>query len=132
MYPRVFRGNNPHFIYLTLKKFITMLTVTSYQKRVSKEGKEFITLEIQGGLEMIQSQQTGQFYGTVRKSSVSTTFGEVVAASLVGSQIPGKIVRVEVDPYKYVIEASQEEVVLTHRWSYSPDDTKVSQLQHSF
>lgn len=54
-----------------------MLTVTSYQKRISKEGKEFITLEIQeDGLEVIQSQVTDQFYATVRKSSVSTTFGE--------------------------------------------------------
>jgi hypothetical protein len=109
-----------------------MLTVTAYRKRISKEGKEFITLEIQGGLEMIQSQVTGQFYATVRKSSVSTTFGEAVASQLVGSQIPGKIVRVEVDPYNYVIEATQEEVVLTHRWSYSPDVSEVPQLQHSF
>lgn len=82
-----------------------MLTVTAYQKRISKEGKEFITLDIQGGLEMIQSQITGQFYSTVRKSSVSTTFGETLAATLIGSQIPGKIVSVEVEPYSYVIDA---------------------------
>jgi len=43
-----------------------MLTVTSYHKRVNKEGKEYLTLEIQGGLEMIQSQATGRFYATIR------------------------------------------------------------------
>ena len=56
-----------------------MLTVTNYKKRISKDGSEFITIEVQGGLEMIQSQVTGRFYATVRKSTVSTTFGEDVA-----------------------------------------------------
>ena len=59
-----------------------MLTVTNYKTRISKEGKEYLTLEIQGGLEMIQSQVTGRFYATVRKSSVTTTFGEDVAKML--------------------------------------------------
>jgi hypothetical protein len=131
MLPAGLSGDEFTPIMFNLKKFI-MLTVTSYQKRVSKEGKEFITLEIQGDLEMFQSQVTGQFYATVRRSSVSTTFGEATAANLVGSQIPGRIIRVEVDPYSYVIEATQEEVVLTHRWSYSPDVSEVPQLQHSF
>jgi hypothetical protein len=70
-----------------------MLTVTNYKTRVSKEGKEYPTFEIQGGLEMIQSQVTGRFYASVRKSSVTTTF-EDVAKMLIGTQIPGKIVRV--------------------------------------
>ncbi len=51
-----------------------MLTITKYAKRVSTEGKEYLTLELQGGLELIQSQTTGRFYAPVRKSIVSTTF----------------------------------------------------------
>ena len=32
---------------------MSTVTVTNYKKRVNKEGKEYLTLEIQGGLEMI-------------------------------------------------------------------------------
>ncbi len=103
-----------------------MLVVTSFQKRISKEGKEFLTLEIQGGLELIQSQVTGQFYGTVRKSSVSTTFGEEVAKMLIGTQIPGRIVRTETDPYEFTLSTG-EVVTLAHRWSYEPEGS--GQLQ---
>src|SRR4051812_15813608 len=108
-----------------------MLTVTSYQKRVNKEGKEYLTLEIQGGLEMVQSLQTGRFYATVRKSSMSATFGEDVAKMLIGTQVPGQIIRTEVDPYNYTIESTGEIVTLTHRWSYAPVSA-VPQMQPSF
>jgi hypothetical protein len=109
-----------------------MLTVTSYKVRVSKEGKEYLTLEIQGGLEMIQSQVTGRFYMTVRKSSMTATFGEEVAKLFVGTQIPGKIVRTECDPYEYTIQNTGEVVTLTHRWSYQPEGAAVPQMQPSF
>ena len=109
-----------------------MLTVTNYKKRVSKEGKEYLTIEVQGGLEMIQSQVTGRFYATVRKSSVTTTFGEDVAKALIDSQIPGKIVRVESDPYEYTIQNTGEIVTLNHRWEYQPENALASQLEPSF
>ena len=46
---------------------MSTVTVTDYKKRVNKEGKEFISLEIQGGLEFLQSAKNGQFYANVRK-----------------------------------------------------------------
>ena len=109
-----------------------MLKVTSFSKRVSKEGKEYLTLEITSdAVEMIQSQTTGRFYATVRKTSVTTTFGEEVANALIGSTMNGKIVRTECDPYEYTIQSTGEVVTLTHRWSYAPDSA-VPQLQTSF
>ena len=109
-----------------------MLTVTNYKTRISKEGKEYLTLEIQGGLEMIQSQVTGRFYATVRKSSVTTTFGEDVAKMLIGTQIPGKIVRVECDAYEYTIQNTGEVVTLTHSWTYQPEETTAPELCAKF
>jgi hypothetical protein len=110
---------------------MSTLTVTGYQKRVSKEGKEFLTIEIQGGVEFLQSSQTGRFYATVRKSSMTATFSEDVAASLIGSQIPGKIIRAEVEPYNYTVPETGEVLLLSHRWLYAPDHG-IPQLQPSF
>ena len=109
-----------------------MLTVTNFKKRVSKEGKEYFTLELQGGLEMIQSQITGRFYATIRKSSVTTTFDENVAKMLVGTQIPGKIVRTECNQYEHTIQNTGEVVTLTHRWSYEPESASAPQMIPSF
>ena len=108
-----------------------MLTVTVFKNHVSKEGKEYLTLEIQGGLEMVQSQNTGRFYATVRKNFMTATFGEEVAKSLIGQQVPGQNIRTEVDPYNYTIESTGEVVTLSHRWSYAPVSA-VLQMQPSF
>jgi hypothetical protein len=103
-----------------------MLTVTSYQKRQSKDGREFITLELQGGLEMVQSQETGRFYATVRKCSMPTTFDENIAKALVGNQVSGTIVRVSCDPYEYTVPSTGEVITLAHRWSYQPQTATTS------
>ena len=100
---------------------VTMVTVTGYKTKQAKDGREFTLLEMTGGLEMVQSQETGRFYATVRKCSVSSTFDEAVAKSLVGTQLPGKIVRVECDPYEYTIESTGEVITLAHRWGYVPE-----------
>lgn len=97
-----------------------MVTVKSFTKRETKDGRDFLTLELVGGLEMIQSQNTGKFYATVRKCSVPATFDEEVAASLVGTKMPGQIVRIESEPYDYTIKATGEVVTLQHSYGYEP------------
>jgi len=44
-----------------------MVTVVEYAIRQAKDGREFIALILQGGLCMVQSKQTGNFYGTVKR-----------------------------------------------------------------
>ncbi len=97
-----------------------MVTIKSFQKRQSTDGREFITLELVGGVEMVQSQNSGRFYATVRKTSIPATFDEETASSLVGSKMPGEIVRIESDPYEYTIKATGEVVVLQHSYGYQP------------
>ena len=99
-----------------------MVTVTNYKKKQAQDGKEFTVLELTGGVEMVQSQQTGRFYATIRKCTVSTTFDENIAKSLVGAKMPGKIVRMEAYPYEYTVESTGEVVTLMHRWSYVPEE----------
>ena len=98
-----------------------MVTVKEFNKRQSKDGREFIALEIIGGLEMVQSRNTGKFYATVKRASIPSTFDEAVAASLVGSQLPGFIVRVPCEPYEYTISSTGEQVTLQHTYAYQPE-----------
>jgi hypothetical protein len=97
-----------------------MVQVTNFQEVETKEGKTFISLELTGGLELIQSQTTGKFYATVRKCRVPSTFDSNIAKLMVGTQLDGDIVRVETDPYEYVNKRTGEVLILQHSYAYKP------------
>ena len=112
-----------------------MVQVTGFIERTKKDGSTFIALEISGGLELVQSGNTGRFYATVKKTSIPSTFNELVAKSLIGTQMPGNIVRVTVDPYNYLNKKTGEVIQLQHSYSYQPEgsmeligQTQVSEL----
>jgi hypothetical protein len=98
-----------------------MVTVTGFMERQRKDGSSFIVLEISGSLELIQSSTSGNFYATVRKCSIPSTFDENVAKGLIGSQIPGDIVRVNVPAYEYINKRTGEVMSLQHAYSYQPE-----------
>jgi hypothetical protein len=113
-----------------------MVTVTAFSKHQTTDGKEFISLELSGGLELVQSQQTGNFYATVRKCNIPSTFDETIAKLMIGQQLEGDIVRVEVDPYEYTNPRTGEVVILSHSYAYRPkgsmeliSETPVQQME---
>lgn len=113
-----------------------MVTVTNYAIRQRKDGTEFISLELTGNVELIQSSNSGKFYATVRKCSIPSTFGKEVAESLLGSKIPGSIERVTVEPYEFVNPRNGEIMQLQHSYAYQAEGstelvghTRVSQLE---
>lgn len=104
------------------QKFIKMVRIVNYKERQKDDGTMFYVLEIQGGLEMVQSKETGSFYATVKKAYVSSTFDEQTCKALIGSEMPGKIIKEECEPYDYVVKETGEEIILYHRWVYAPED----------
>ena len=66
-----------------------MVTVTNYAVSTNSEGKSFVILTLQVGLELIQSQNTVKFYATSKECSISSTFDESTASLLIGKQLPG-------------------------------------------
>jgi hypothetical protein len=101
-----------------------MVTVTNYVVRKTKDEETFISLELSGKVELVQSQNTGKFYATRRRCSIPSTFDEVVAQSILGTQIEGEIVRVEAEPYDFINPKTGEVMALAYSWAYQPDETK--------
>lgn len=97
-----------------------MVTVTNYQKKINAEGKEFVVLELSGGLTLVQSNTTGKFYATVRKCSIPSTFNELTAKQLLGSQIQGEIVKQETSNYQWTNKDTGEILTLNYHWCYQP------------
>lgn len=95
-----------------------MVTIINFKERETEEGKTFFVLEAQGGIEMIQSKATGNFYATAKKVFIPTTFDENTCRALIGSQVLGEIAKVECEPYEYVNKESGEVIMLFHRYVY--------------
>jgi hypothetical protein len=100
-----------------------MVRIINYKRRQT-ENKEFFVLEITGGIEMVQSMQTGQFYATAKKAYLSSTFDEETCKALVGTEIAGNIEKQECEPYEYTVKDTGEMMMLSHRYVYVPEVSK--------
>lgn len=99
-----------------------MVKVIDYKKSFNNEGKEFISLKVQGGVEAIQSKNSGKMYLTAKCAYVPCTFDEQTAHELIGSTLPGKVQRVESDPFEYTVKDTGEVITLTYRYEYQLED----------
>lgn len=103
-----------------------MVQIVNYRECSKDDGSKFYLLELQGGIEMVMSKTTGQFYATAKKAVISSTFDEATCQGLIGTQMQGSILKVEVEPYNYVVRETGEEITLSHKWVYTPEDTNIS------
>ena len=102
-----------------------MVTITGFTERINKEGKPFYALTVQGGLEMVLSEESGRYYATAKQASLTSTFDEKTCQGLVGTKLPGKISKVVCDPYEYTVQETGEIITLSHRWTYSPNEASI-------
>jgi hypothetical protein len=95
-----------------------MVIIQDYKVVTTEEGDTYIRLILSGGISMVRSKGTGNFYATNRRCSISATFDEEIAKQMIGTQMPGSIVKIECEPYMY--ETDKGEVLeLSHRWTYT-------------
>jgi len=95
-----------------------MVKIVDFVKRTNKEGEEFNALILQSGIELVKSHETGRWYATAKKTSITSTFDDAMCQSLIGTQIPGSVQRVECDPYPFTVRDTGEVLTLTHRWQF--------------
>jgi hypothetical protein len=106
-----------------------MVKVIGFKALENSEGEEFFGLVLQGGIEMVQSDDTGRFYATAKKCTVASTFDGSVCEGLVGEKIPGSIKKVSCEPYDYSIAQTGEVISLSHRWQFVPESEQKESVQ---
>ena len=97
-----------------------MVTIVDFRLNMNSDGEEFVSLILEGDLTIIQSSETGNFYATAKRSSITSTFNEDSAKKLIGRELPGQIIREECDPYTWVEPESGEEITLSHTYKFVP------------
>jgi hypothetical protein len=100
-----------------------MVRIIKIEKRQSDDGREFNALILQGGVELVQSKETGNFYATARKASIPSTFDDETSAGLVGQEIPGTIEKVPCEPYEVTNQETGEIITLSNRYVYKPESS---------
>ena len=99
-----------------------MVKIINYKKYNKEDGTIFCVLEIQGGVEILQSKTTGNMYATVRSTTIPTTFDELTCQALLGQELEGTILKIDCEPYEYTVKETGEVVMLTHTYEYSKED----------
>ena len=102
-----------------------MVTIVDYKTYQKENGEKFYALVVQGGLEAVKSKKTNRTYFTARTARVGCTFGEETCKQLKGSEMPGSITKVEVEPYEYAIPDTGEIVTLRHRNEYLSEEETI-------
>lgn len=102
-----------------------MVTIVDFKTYQREDGTDFNVLIAQGGIEAVKSKVTQKTYLTARKANVPTTFNAITCEGLIGTQLPGSIKKVEVDPYQYLIPDTGEMITLSHHYEYMDDQDAI-------
>ena len=102
-----------------------MVRIVDYKAYQNEEGEDFFVLVVEGGISVVKSKESGRTYLTKPTAKVSCTFDEETCKDLIGTEIPGKIVKMEVEPYEYTNEETGELVILTHRYQLISEEEAV-------
>lgn len=97
-------------------------------KEIKKEdGTIFYALIVQGGVEVAISKESGKPYFTARKAQMASTFDLGTCKSLIGTELPGEIKKVQVIPYKYVNKETGDSFMMSHRYEYVTEEQEILQ-----
>lgn len=100
-----------------------MVKIIGFKESLSSEGKTFMSLVLQGGIEIIHSA-SGNLYATARKANLASAFDAETCQSLIGNELAGSIEKEDCDPYEYTSPQTGEVLTLFHRYVFIPEEKK--------
>ena len=98
-----------------------MIEIIGFQKRTNTEGQDFNVMVLQGGIELIKSSESGNYYASAKRATITCTFDERICRQLVGTKLPGKIERVPCEEYEFAVPGTDEKLKLSHTYKYSAE-----------
>ena len=102
-----------------------MVKIVDFKTYQREDGEDFNVLVVQGGIEAVKSRESGRTYFTAKTTRVPCTFDEETCELLIGSNLPGSIKKVEVEPYEFIIEQTGEVIERSHRYEYISEEDDI-------
>jgi hypothetical protein len=104
-----------------------MVTIIGIEEKFTPKA-DFKVLVLQGKVQVAISVTTGRPYLTARKTTLPFTFSEEFAQTLIGTQLPGDIERMECEEYEFQIPGQKKKLKLTHRYQYNANPTVLEEV----
>ena len=120
-------NKNILFIYLIIYLFINfliyliMVTIVEVAERTAANGNVFCSVMVAGDASVHMSAE-GKASLVALKASIPSNLPKDVLESMIGNKLPGKVERVETEPYQWVNPNTGEEITLSHTYKYSPEE----------
>lgn len=102
-----------------------MVKIIDFKTYQNDDGEDYNMLILQSGIQSVKSQESGRIYFTTCTARVPCTFNDEMCKSLLGTELPGRIEKVETEPYDFSIPHSDEVVQLSHRFEYISEQAEV-------
>ena len=110
-----------------------MVTIIDVKQTQTENGELFTSLVVQGELQLIKSEKTGNYYAAVNKVRIPSYLPLEVCKSLIGTTLPGTVERVQCAPYSYQNLETGEIMELSHTYVYTPkDESKMVQPMNPY
>jgi hypothetical protein len=102
-----------------------MVKIIDALTRVNAATKEeYNVVVLLGNVEVLNSKSSGKPYLSAKKVTIPTTLDQNQAKELVGTTLPGDILRVDCPEYEIKMPNSNKKVKITHTFQYSPVSDK--------
>ena len=108
-----------------------MVTIVGFKTFEKEDGEKFHVLIVQGGLEAVKSKETGQTYFTAKTALVSCTFDENTCKTLIGTEIPGIIKKVKVEPFEMINSQTGEVTMYSKRNVFIGEDDNEEEVENN-
>jgi len=107
-----------------------MVTITNAFQRKNGKGEKFNVLTVEGGVTMVKSQKTGNFYAHTMKTNIIASMDIDSCKAMVGEKVPGTVVKENCTPYTYITPDGKEKT-LNYTYVYQEeenDDDSIKEL----
>lgn len=110
------------FIYLFINYliYLIMVTIVEVAERTAANGNVFCSVMVAGDVSVYTSAE-GKASLVALKASIPSNLPKDVLESMIGNKLPGKVERVETEPYQWTNPNTGEEITLSHTYKYVPD-----------
>ena len=97
-----------------------MVTIVEVAERTAANGNTFCSVMVAGDASVYTNAE-GKASLVALKASIPSNLPKDVLESMIGNKLPGKVERVETEPYQWTNPNTGEELTLSHTYKYVPD-----------
>lgn len=100
------------------------VTIIKAFERKNKKGESFNVLVVEGGLTMVQSKKSNNWFAQSMRTNILASMSLDTCKSLIGTTLPGKIIKQKCTPYEYKTPNSKI-IKLDYTYSYVHEQPQI-------